>query len=292
MAVRISRTNDLSKATSPPTRSTLLRKLVLVFLLVIVAAFGLVAQIRQHPDIPSILWTLFAELVLGLVAGLGARFVMRQRHGLLRFLVALNALILGLLIVGWLTDWQVGMQPLYFGRKDVDWVNLTELAISIPVILAALLAWRKPASIKTGPAIEVAPQPAVDSAPVVPNRPSETATLSKIAQPRIAVTSALEMFTSRRRVAGKSAISKVTTRNRLTGKSATGKSATKPKKLLQRKKPKVNLSPVEKHLCPFCLEAVTRHDPRGVVTCEICHTLHHADCWEIAGSCQVPHYTA
>jgi hypothetical protein len=29
-----------------------------------------------------------------------------------------------------------------------------------------------------------------------------------------------------------------------------------------------------------------------VVECEICHTLHHADCWAITGACQVPHFTA
>jgi hypothetical protein len=28
------------------------------------------------------------------------------------------------------------------------------------------------------------------------------------------------------------------------------------------------------------------------VECQICHTLHHADCWAITGTCQVPHYTA
>jgi hypothetical protein len=34
---------------------------------------------------------------------------------------------------------------------------------------------------------------------------------------------------------------------------------------------------------------VKRNDPRGVVECEVCHTLHHKDCWDITGACQVPH---
>lgn len=42
--------------------------------------------------------------------------------------------------------------------------------------------------------------------------------------------------------------------------------------------------------CPFCLETVAEDDPRGIVECQICHTRHHADCWEITGACQVPHY--
>jgi len=43
------------------------------------------------------------------------------------------------------------------------------------------------------------------------------------------------------------------------------------------------------HRCPFCLEIVKKKDPRGVKVCPICHTHHHADCWAITGTCQVPH---
>ena len=43
------------------------------------------------------------------------------------------------------------------------------------------------------------------------------------------------------------------------------------------------------HNCPYCLEAVERHDRRGVKICPICKTYHHADCWGITGACQIPH---
>jgi hypothetical protein len=43
------------------------------------------------------------------------------------------------------------------------------------------------------------------------------------------------------------------------------------------------------HRCPFCLEVVKKKDPRGVRVCPICHTHHHADCWAVTGTCQVPH---
>ena len=59
-----------------------------------------------------------------------------------------------------------------------------------------------------------------------------------------------------------------------------------------RSRPKVMLSSEEEHRCPYCLELIEPDDPRGVVECEICHTLHHADCWAITGACQVPHFTA
>ena len=56
-----------------------------------------------------------------------------------------------------------------------------------------------------------------------------------------------------------------------------------------RHKPAVQLAVHEEHRCPYCLEDVNRNDPRGAVECPVCHTLHHKDCWDITGTCQVPH---
>jgi hypothetical protein len=55
------------------------------------------------------------------------------------------------------------------------------------------------------------------------------------------------------------------------------------------RKPRVQFAVVEDHRCPFCLDPVSRADPRGWVECEVCHALHHKDCWDITGVCQVPH---
>jgi hypothetical protein len=41
--------------------------------------------------------------------------------------------------------------------------------------------------------------------------------------------------------------------------------------------------------CPYCLDVIKRNDPRGIRTCDVCGTPHHADCWSITGKCQVPH---
>ncbi|MCL4257832.1 MAG: hypothetical protein KJZ53_04785 [Anaerolineales bacterium] len=51
----------------------------------------------------------------------------------------------------------------------------------------------------------------------------------------------------------------------------------------------ITLSAQERHVCPYCLEPVTKRDRRGVKICKVCKTWHHADCWEITGVCQVPH---
>jgi len=49
------------------------------------------------------------------------------------------------------------------------------------------------------------------------------------------------------------------------------------------------LKGAEEHRCPYCLEEIKRNDPRGVKICPVCHTYHHADCWAVTGTCQVPH---
>lgn len=63
----------------------------------------------------------------------------------------------------------------------------------------------------------------------------------------------------------------------------------RPKRRRTRRKPQIQFALVEEHRCPYCLDAVTHNDPRGVKECDVCHTLHHADCWAITGFCQVPH---
>jgi len=51
----------------------------------------------------------------------------------------------------------------------------------------------------------------------------------------------------------------------------------------------VKLMGAEEHVCPYCLEEVTRDDPHGVEICDECHTWHHRDCWSITGGCGVAH---
>jgi len=68
-----------------------------------------------------------------------------------------------------------------------------------------------------------------------------------------------------------------------------------PKRDQRIQKPSPSDSPIRmvgemEHRCPFCLEVIERNDPRGVRICSICHTHHHADCWAVTGTCQVPHH--
>jgi hypothetical protein len=51
----------------------------------------------------------------------------------------------------------------------------------------------------------------------------------------------------------------------------------------------IRLVGMEEHRCPYCLELVEEQDPAGVVICQICHAYHHKNCWDVSGTCQVPH---
>lgn len=63
---------------------------------------------------------------------------------------------------------------------------------------------------------------------------------------------------------------------------------TSRKKHLFSQRASITLLGVEEHRCPYCLETVDE-SKEVVVECTVCHTIHHKSCWEITGTCQVPH---
>ena len=56
-----------------------------------------------------------------------------------------------------------------------------------------------------------------------------------------------------------------------------------------RRRAPVKLVGETEHRCPYCLEEVNPNDSAGVMICSVCHTYHHKACWDITGTCQVPH---
>ena len=64
---------------------------------------------------------------------------------------------------------------------------------------------------------------------------------------------------------------------------------TRPHRYTKSRRAKINLMGAEEHRCPYCLEDVHPRDPAGVVICPVCQTYHHKACWDITGTCQVPH---
>jgi ribosomal protein L37AE/L43A len=277
-----------------PAGSGLLRKVVLLILLEIAMALGNYLLVRNSSAVPLLGANLLAIIIFGLVAGLAARILLGQRNWFIRFISATAALIIGLFLLGYLTHWLIGIGPLVFWRKSIDWIGFGKLMIGVFSIVLSMHAWKKPAAVTVTSAgansITPVPISAQEKTPVsvpagTPRRSTSTSQARVRAKPKRAKQAHFPLFSPKSKPAA-----------RKTAKAAADKQVSKPaaktRRSLFQHKPQVHLSQIERHLCPYCLEPVTRNDARGVVECDICHTLHHGDCWAIAGSCQVPHYTA
>ncbi len=285
----------------------LLRKLVLLLLLVVALALGLVIVSRQKINFPLLLFNILADISLGLIAGLGARLVLRQRNWFIQALASAAAVIVGLLVLSYFTDWKSGIGPLpvslNLGRINwldplhIPWhsvlrwktasVNLLALAhliIAIDTSWISLRAWKHSRS------YERSVSHSVDPAPYIGNsgshgivRSAAVAVHTNTAYPRIRVPAGLRSGPMiKPRKLDRPVIASAS-------RPAPGRSGRSRRWNPMRRKPEIQFAAFEEHRCPYCFEVVKRNDPRGVVECEVCHTLHHKDCWDITGVCQVPH---
>jgi ribosomal protein L37AE/L43A len=285
-------TMSLYNSDQPSERWHLLRKLVLLFLLVTALALGLVILLRQKVDFPLLWFNLLADASLGLVAGVGARVVLRQRNWFIRGLAAAAMALVGLGVLGYFTDWRSGIGPLpaitltrvnWSDPTHIPWasllrfrhtngMNLLDLAHMIVAMDAswiALRAWTSP----TRRLLE----PSVRASRRIRSRQSlHTSASSAVASLPGA------------RVSGSSSRPRIKRAKYDRASASTSSLRSRRWNPLQRK-PDIQLAVYEEHRCPYCFEEVKRNDPRGVVECEVCHTLHHKDCWDVTGICQVPH---
>jgi len=252
-----------------------MRKLVLLILLTSAYALGLVMLVDKVPWIPLILYSYFAAGTVAIVSGFGTRLLLKKRNWLIRTMTASLLPLVGLAIQGYFSDWEIGVDVIALIGGYVSWADLTHLVLGISASWAALWAWYRP------PAREVEPSTYDEPArPVVipeprRNRPPRSWSL----QPR------LRIGTGAGTHSGNGSSSSVRPRLRL----ITRQPARPARRSSLAHRPHVQLALVEEHRCPYCLEPVSRNDPGGVKECEVCHSLHHADCWAITGMCQVPH---
>jgi hypothetical protein len=263
---------------SPQIRkpSHLLRKLLLLLLLTAAYALGLVLLYLKVSWFPLFLYRLFAAGTVAIVAGFGARLLLSSQSWFIRSVAAAVLPAAGLSVLGYFSDWKIGIDVIALGRGYVSWEDLIHLVVGITGSWAALWAWYKPASreVETSTDIELVRPAAV----VQPHRASPPRSWSL--QPRMRISSGISVQP------GNGSRPSVRARMKFVTKQPT-----RPKRrrssLLQGAH--VQLAVVEDHRCPYCLETVSRNDPGGVKECEVCHSLHHADCWAITGMCQVPH---
>jgi hypothetical protein len=254
--MRVEIMSNPSDSQSENLRLQLARKLVFIVLIVLVVTVGLAILIQQLRSSAFFLQVSWTDILLGLVCGFASRLFFRRQMGVLRFAAACAVYIVGLLLLGVFTGWKYGIDPFKSNPKDADWADLGQLVMGMGIIILALQAWYHPVL-----ELQIAPEPVV----VTPLPPSKR---RPVKRPR---------RTPRSRVQTAPTV-------------AVAVEAPRPKrKRGLRRKTSLQLSDREEHRCPYCLELIEPHDPRGTVECKICHTLHHADCWAITGTCQVPH---
>ena len=262
---------------------------------------------RQKSNVPPVLFNILADASLGLLVGLAARFALRDRSSFIQGLASAAASVIGLAVLGFFTVWRSGIGPfqvglvrmhwldaahiplqlpLEFGRSGMDLLDLVHMAVATDMSWIALRAW------KQGP--RVTGQGSL---------PSPARRVRRPAPPRAASSSEMPVAPAPRRPAPSTSNSNNASATPRVQRKRTGRPliskpapAIRPMRAKSRRSSSrrrahaaVHLAVHEEHRCPYCLEPVNRNDPRGTVECQVCHTLHHKDCWDITGSCQVPH---
>lgn len=267
-------TSVMSSSSSSSRPAGFFRRLLgcMVFVLGIAASMALLQRYQMNLD--KFWMTAFSVLMLGVAVGVTPRAIFYTWSGFVQFLVLLILLPFGLFVLGFFTNWQMGigpLQPWLDGRVDQE--QLIELGAAFLIAAITLEAWRGRGSVSISNERRLARSREIEAAPLVvqPSRSSRTS--SERATPRS------QPFL-RFMKAPKTKI-----KSRSNGSSKSRYSL----KQLFRNKPNIQVSLFESHRCPYCLEEVKQNDPRGVKRCEVCNTLHHADCWEVTGTCQVPH---
>ena len=266
-----------SAALSPRIRKPrhLIRKLVLLVLLTSAYALGLVLLLLEVEWFPLILFSYFADCTVAVVSGFGARFLLSKRNQFIRSIIASVTPIGGLALLGYFSDWKIGIDVVALSGGYMSWQDLTQLVLGITASWAALWAWYQPAARDEDPSTN-------DELvhPVVIPEPRHTRLpRSQSLQPRLRIGTGVGTHS------GNGSVPSVRPRLRL----MTRQTAWSNQRSSLFHRPHVQLALVEEHRCPYCLELVSRTDPGGVKECEVCHSLHHADCWDITGVCQVPH---
>ena|GEM_PF-608162 len=331
MAMRAATMNPMSSADAPHIvreSESLFRKLVLLLLLISAAVLWIVIWFKQETSFPLLLSTFFVDASLGLIAGFGSRLFLRNQEMFAQYFVAVMIAVIGMFMIGSLTDWVLGVGPIHLEEKfaeqvreirfgsdlgsqirslrlgsrvlfdfsAMDWADPVHLAVSLLMVVLSLQAWRQTAAVAQP--IEVEPLPVVASppAPVTRTRSRGGRRSSSSANGRARVKRSESSSSSSNHVSPNLSPPPRVRSNH--GARSTVRSGVKKikeptvrpkKKRMSRRKPKIQFALVEEHRCPYCLDAVAHNDPRGVKECEVCHTLHHADCWSITGVCQVPH---
>lgn len=222
-----------------------------------------------------------AVSIIGLTAGLTARRLLWDRTGVLRLMAAITALMAGLIVLNIYSLGFIGIDLIPRGTGEPDWDGLIQFGVGILSALLALRAWKKSKD-----------EMVAEAEPKERRRlhllPSRVENWIERVNLKLAGTSSGARRNGNPRVSFRTWSSS----NGNARRSAYIKRQRRPKVFAWARRAQenqVHLSGAEEHRCPYCLEIVNENDPRGVEICPICHTYHHADCWAVTGTCQIPH---
>jgi len=239
-------------------------------------------------------------LLVGLLAGFSTRRFLANHTRVLQLMAALISTALGLASLHILSAGFIGINLFYRSNNSPDWEGLIQFGLAALGSLLVINAFRTrsaPQQVHRAPAPAPAAAAPQTKAETIRSLPRFSFPALKKSEPKVTKIAPAK----KERVSAKK-----TTTKKTSNTLAIQKKATKPKKLAvvaapkpKTKKParkakknaktEIKFVGKEEHICPYCLDPVEDHDPRGVKICTICKTRHHADCWGITGACQIPH---
>jgi hypothetical protein len=238
-------------------------------------------------------------LLVGLLAGFSARRFLSGHTRILQLLAALISTALSLASLYILSAGFIGINLFYRSNTRPDWNGLIQFGFAALGIILVINAFR------TQPALEEPPIPAPLPQTSIPQpKPELKRWLPKLSFPSGkkgltgllggAAENSKAVSTPKpaaKKAAPTLAIQKTNPAQKKLSVMAAPAQKTRKKAKHKKKnlKPEIKFVGKEEHICPYCLDPVEDHDPRGVKICPICKTRHHADCWGITGACQIPH---
>ena len=266
-----------------PEQYHLLRKLAILLLLVASASLWIYVLLAEGKlDFASTAQEIGAGICIALVACLGAQLVLSKRDGFFRFVAAMTGDVAGIYLLGFVSDGKYGISKFGWLPKSVDYDGLNLIGLGFVLILFVSLIFRRTKTIVIPESLQVSPSGRESEISSVQIESLSSVQGSRVLFPRVSW-SGFFMPGSQQPERSNGRSSRRIQPTRVKPMAA-------PKHSRRRRgNARVQLALVEEHRCPYCLELVSRSDSHGVVECKVCHTLHHKDCWDITGSCQVPH---
>ena len=300
---------------------------LVVFTAIVVAAVIPLLFLFNQAIMPVALKTI-AIACIGIASGFATRRLLSTNTRLLNMLVAFIAVYASLWLLSILTAGYIGIQP-FHSWSGPDWSGLIQLGLGTITAWLVLQAWRRPSMggiITTTPArgrnqTPKTTSPRIQKGQSSPTRnkksqPRKSSHRKKASYPNLQIhqfaqtkywtekwkiiqirthkslqSSRVRLFALLRQPLIQ--VNNLLTRPRISTKSAQKSIQVRSRKLLvgtpKKTRTNIHLTSTVEHRCPFCLEPIKKKDARGVKVCPICHTHHHVDCWEVTGTCQVPH---